>query len=376
MKLSLTLLALIAAADVADTGYGQASAQEPAVREPAEQEPAEQEPDMFQSYSPGSFDHVSAPVCLGNCPAHARCQNKLTGECSAPQVMYEDNHEYYGDEKATEPTCPEDSLDTDHVRLGSRTALWVGFGLLFGPAIYVWWITFHDPLYTALKAGAKNTDMLTPFQEDIITDILNLLTGVKKHRFISFAILFIASLAYLVMALGYGYHTTCDGRQFYYARYIDWFLTTPLILYEILGRAKVHDHEKFFVIFMDLIMVVAGLIASLVVGNKKWVFFAFSVLSFLPILYFLCQLREKLISKHFFFRSRFTKAVSITIITWLLYPVAWILSDGTNTLSAGSEAIWYTVLDVIAKSVLAYLLVSNNFIKKDLKDLKGSSSLL
>ena len=43
-----------------------------------------------------------------------------------------------------------------------------------------------------------------------------------------------ASLAYLTMATGHGYITRCcDGRSFYYARYIGWMFATPLMLYEL-----------------------------------------------------------------------------------------------------------------------------------------------
>jgi len=294
-------------------------------------------------------------------------------------VGYHDEETKYYEEKEIEAVCPDDSFDTAHVRLTNHTALWVGFGLLFAPALYVWWLIFYDSAYAAMEKEFKTKhNFASPFAviEAKFDHFFEFLRPVKFGRMISFTILFIASLAYLTMALGYGFTLKCDGREFYFARYIDWFLTTPLILHEIMARSNADTHERYFVIFMDIIMIVAGLIASLVSGNNKWVFFAFSCLAFLPILYFLVGLRHRLLSNHPFFHARFTQIVTVTIITWIQYPIVWILTHGTNTISASGETIWYTVLDVIAKSFLAYLLVTRNFIQKAIHTAVTASSLL
>merc|ERR1712100_50682 len=67
----------------------------------------------------------------------------------------------------------------------------------------------------------------------------------------------IASLAYLTMATGHGYYTRCDGRQFYFARYIDWVLTTPLMLHSLVHFAGASDDTFIYMFFMDVLMIVA-----------------------------------------------------------------------------------------------------------------------
>jgi len=185
-----------------------------------------------------------------------------------------------------------------------------------------------------------------------------LVNAIKLSRSVSFAVCFIASLAYLTMALGYGYTTRCcDGRQFYYARYIDWAITTPLMIWKILERTEAQTHEKYFLISMDILMIVAGLIGSLVCGgNDKWVFFGFSMLCFLPVMYFIWQLRDKL-NDSTNFKGQYDQAITITIVTWMLYPVVWILAEGTGVICAQAEAICYTVLDILAKSLFGFVLV-------------------
>ena len=41
-----------------------------------------------------------------------------------------------------------------------------------------------------------------------------------------------AGVAYTIMTLGHGY-ALVDGRPLYYIRYVDWLITTPLLLYDI-----------------------------------------------------------------------------------------------------------------------------------------------
>ena len=46
-----------------------------------------------------------------------------------------------------------------------------------------------------------------------------------------------------------------------------------------------------------------------------------------------------------------------TIALWSIYPIAWGLSEGGNVISPDSEAIFYGVLDILAKPVFGTLLI-------------------
>lgn len=136
----------------------------------------------------------------------------------------------------------------------------------------------------------------------------------RTFHYVTCAITFIASFAYLVMALHGGVacistdgsapptaliFDSCDEqgktdgttyRAFYYARYCDWTVTTPLLLLDLCLLCGAPWSETFFLIVMDLIMVVAGLAGALFGGkaahsNARWMGFAFGCLAFLPIVY-------------------------------------------------------------------------------------------
>merc|ERR1712070_265867 len=250
--------------------------------------------------------------------------------------------------EAPETGCPRGTIDLNCSRLGRRTVLWVGFGLLVIPALYFWYRTFHDPNYSQAWSTVETAFGNASDDEKV--------RAVQLSRAVSFVICFIASLAYLTMALGYGYTTRCcDGRQFFYARYVDWAITTPLLLFKILKYVNIETHEEWFIYAMDILMIVAGLIGALICGNNdKWAFFGFSMLCFLPIIYFICQFSDRLNDDAF--KGVYGQVVALTAFTWIFYPIIWILAEGTGTICAQAEAVCYTVLDIIAKSVFGFIL--------------------
>lgn len=47
----------------------------------------------------------------------------------------------------------------------------------------------------------------------------------------------------------------------------------------------------------------------------------------------------------------------LTLLIWMLYPIAWGLSEGGNIIAPDSEAVFYGVLDLIAKPVFSIVLI-------------------
>lgn len=46
-----------------------------------------------------------------------------------------------------------------------------------------------------------------------------------------------------------------------------------------------------------------------------------------------------------------------TIFLWFLYPIAWGISEGGNVIAPDSEAVFYGILDILAKPVFGALLL-------------------
>jgi bacteriorhodopsin len=276
----------------------------------------------------------------------------------------------YGDAAAAgDGTCPCGSVDTRDYRVNNNVILWVAFGLLFLPGLWFIYKGF---------------------------EVLNLANGSWNNVRMQFGLVnLVASLAYLTMALGHGFVTKCNGRDFYYARYVDWMVTTPIMIYDFVEMSHGNGLTQTFLVLMDIFMIVAGLIGELVDGQEKWAFFAFSMLAFIPVMWFLCSLAHDetgglsgicgTSSGVSLTQALFKRVVAITFIAWIGYPIVWILANVTSSagaceyaaqggyrilqdagvsqvgvISAQSEAYAYTVLDIVAKTLVGYLVVCFN----------------
>jgi bacteriorhodopsin len=171
----------------------------------------------------------------------------------------------------------------------------------------------------------------------------------------------IASLAYLTMAMGYGkYYVnagTDDCREFYYARYVDWAFTTPLMLLEIAGIAGASWDVLLWLLGTDFVMIIAGLVGALVGGDEKWYFWGFGMIVFQPIIYYLIFGMDKTAKQNSGRENNqeiyklYKKISLITAVCWTGYPIVWIFCEGTGRWSLDMECFTYTVLDILSKSV-------------------------
>lgn len=81
-----------------------------------------------------------------------------------------------------------------------------------------------------------------------------------------------SDLSKRTVASGHGHVEVNFGghyRDVYYARYLDWLITTPLLLVDVLLIAKLPTSSWFFAIFADVAMVLTGLFGGLVTENYR-----------------------------------------------------------------------------------------------------------
>jgi len=109
----------------------------------------------------------------------------------------------------------------------------------------------------------------------------------RLFHYITAAVVFVASIAYFTMGSNLGFtpirveYVRSDPvvagmyRSIFYVRYIDWFITTPLLLLDLLLTAGMPWPTLLWVIIVDEIMVVTGLVGALVQSSYKWGYFTF-----------------------------------------------------------------------------------------------------
>ncbi|KAF2435639.1 family A G protein-coupled receptor-like protein [Tothia fuscella] len=195
----------------------------------------------------------------------------------------------------------------------------------------------------------------------------------RTHRifhYITASITMVAAIAYFSMASNLGFtpiqvqYRRSDPkvsgvfREIFYVRYIDWVITTPLLLLDLLLTAGMPWPSILFVILVDEVMIVTGLAGALVVSSYKWGYFAFGCAALAYIVYQLGWESRKHANHLGTDIGRvFLMCGSLTTFLWILYPIAWGICEGGNLIAPDSEAAFYGVLDVLAKPVFGALLL-------------------
>jgi len=194
----------------------------------------------------------------------------------------------------------------------------------------------------------------------------------RIFHYITATITLVAAIAYFSMAANLGQtqvqveFTRPDSsnvyaagtREVFYVRYIDWFVTTPLLLLDLLLTAAVPWPTILVTILLDEVMIVSGLVGALTHTSYKWGYFVFGFLALLYVVYALVVVgRGHARALGGSIHSTFQTCGVITIGVWFLYPIAWGLSEGGNVIHPDSEAIFYGILDIIAKPLFGIILL-------------------
>lgn len=170
----------------------------------------------------------------------------------------------------------------------------------------------------------------------------------------------IAAASYFAMASGIGstiVHSDpsnrSNWREILYVRYIDWALTTPLLLLDLTLLAGVPIAETVGLIAADLFMIGTGLAGALHPSLKyRWGFYAFSCTAFLVVVASLVtSARHYAFVRHPKVGSLYNQVSLALVVVWTLYPIVWAFAEGTGKISADNEVLAFGILDIIAKPV-------------------------
>jgi bacteriorhodopsin len=147
-------------------------------------------------------------------------------------------------------------------------------------------------------------------------------------------------------------------REIFYARYIDWVITTPLLLLDLLLTAGVPLGTILVALLADEIMIVCGLVGALTRSSYKWGFWTFGMAAFFFVVYaLLFDGRRHASALGGEPKKTYMMCGVWLIFLWFLYPIAWGLSEGGNVIHPDAEAIFYGILDIMAKPVFGALLL-------------------
>ncbi len=188
----------------------------------------------------------------------------------------------------------------------------------------------------------------------------------RHHFFMSIAVCAIAFCAYYAMANGYGViHLT--HRREYYARYVDWTLTTPLLLGGLMAIAlpSVSGARRWGiaggVIGADVFMILVGLCGGLTENNPvKYGFYAISCIAFFVVFIALWgPIRHAAEAQGAATGELYRRLAGLLTVLWFVYPIIWLLgTEGVAVVSPTVEIIVIAATDLAAKVVFGLSLGS------------------
>ena len=180
----------------------------------------------------------------------------------------------------------------------------------------------------------------------------------RKFYFTTCYVTAISTFAYYAMLSGQGWLITPNCRQLFYVRYLEWFVTTPLILLD-LGMIVGADMGLLAAVTgADMLMIFGGFMASISSGHIKWLWFVLSLMVFAPLVYVMIRGYRALVERsHPAVVEMYTKVSLLSAITWSLYPLVFIFSEGTGDWSPNFEIMMYGVLDILSKAVFGFILL-------------------
>ena len=202
----------------------------------------------------------------------------------------------------------------------------------------------------------------------------------------------IAASSYFAMAIGQGAVSVpildapggvAATRLFYYARYVDWSFTTPLLL-TTLAMTAMHAGPKrpgiiVGVILADVIMIAtASFFGASEVAWIKWTWFAISCVAFLGVYYviWVSQMEANRLERDDV-RSNYRRNATTLSVLWLIYPIILFFApDGLGVFSEAFSVFCIAVLDVVSKVVYGLMttLSDTKTVDRDLAETRTTTA--
>jgi bacteriorhodopsin len=186
-----------------------------------------------------------------------------------------------------------------------------------------------------------------------------------KHSYMtSFFITLIAGTMYMALAINQGNVAVEGGRTVYYARYLTWSMTTPLLLLSLASvalRGGLGQNVPLVagLIGADVYMILTGLVAELSGSPNKYIWYAVSTAAFLAMLYLIWgPLRAEADSQDPPRRTLWERLALVLSVLWCGYPLVWLVGPpGLGLIPPAGQNFAFVTLDLLAKVGWGFLLL-------------------
>ena len=146
-------------------------------------------------------------------------------------------------------------------------------------------------------------------------------------------------------------------RQIFWAKYVFWVVSFATLIIAMGVLSGVAWATIAFNVALSWIWIISYLIAAYTRSNYKWGFFAFGLIAHLVLAY--STLHRGMRSARRVGISRDHTMLSGWVnFLWLLYPIAWGVSDGGNVIGVTPSFIFFGILDLLTVAVTSLAFVA------------------
>jgi len=195
-------------------------------------------------------------------------------------------------------------------------------------------------------------------------------SGEKIFHYLFISALLVGSIVYFAQASDLGWslvsqvnhHKYGFIRQVFWAKYVGWVVFFPVVILALGLLSGVSWTTMVYEIFLSWIWVISYLVGAYTRTNYKWGFFTFGTIAWLALA--LHTLRDGSASSRRYETTKHYSALAGWVnFLWLLYPIAWALSDGSNRIGVTPHFIWFGILDILLIPVtgFAFLFLSRSW---------------
>lgn len=182
--------------------------------------------------------------------------------------------------------------------------------------------------------------------------------GVPVYEYaIAMAIPLWSGAAYLAMTFGQG-KIPIAGQITHYARYIDWVVTTPLLLLA-LSFTALHEHESrhthhtliAVLIGADVFMILSGLVADLSPYPLRYMWYALGCVALAAIFTIIWGPLRRVAEGNSPGVARvYRRVAGLLTVLWVGYPTFWLVGpSGMRLVDQTTETFLFVALPILSK---------------------------
>ncbi|KAM5342953.1 hypothetical protein ACJ41O_013919 [Fusarium nematophilum] len=185
--------------------------------------------------------------------------------------------------------------------------------------------------------------------------------GEKIFHYLFTIALLVGTITYYSIASGIAYSVIPTQRnrgdavtyQIFFAKYINWVVAFPVAILALGLLSGVSWATIIFNIFLAWVWIISYLCSAYTATSYKWGFFAFGTVAYILLALQTMHYGRTSANRLDLKRDYLALAGWLNLL-WLLYPIAYGVSDGGNEIGVTQSLIFFGILDLLMIPGLAF----------------------